>query len=511
MIQYQPFTLNYEGPEPQGSRSEIDLTAVFTCDGVTKRVSGFYAGEGRYEVRFLPQETGLVTWKVTGLFTDAGAEECVSCLDGVHHGVVKPDHTALRYEDGTICRTFGTTVYAMMHQPKELISQTVETMVASPFNKIRTCVFPKHYVFNENEPPYFAFERKEDGTFDLHRPCMPFWDAMDEMLRTFGEHQIQVDLILFHPYDCWGFSKMTREQYMPYLTYLLARLAAYPNVWWSLANEYDCMNAFSREDWECIENYISRTDVYGHMLSCHYMLEPYDYSRKNITHCSVQGDVTEVENLMKQFGKPVLMDEFGYEGNIFCHWGNLSGFEEVHRFWLCCVMGGYGTHGETYMNDTDTLWWGKGGKLVGNAPAKIGFLRKILEELPGALEPVASTMVTPEILMAVKKGEITIPQDDFIRAVLRLPTERAVEVLRGLTKDTRIYTGHCGQEAYLAYYGRHCTAEGELALPEEYTYAVEVLDVWEMSRKTVLTGVSGKVKLTLPGKEGIAVLAKRIA
>ena len=212
---------------------------------------------------------------------------------------------------------------------------------------------------------------------------------------------------------------------------------------------------------------------------------------------------------MKKYGKPVLMDEFGYEGNIFCHWGNLSPFEEVHRFWLCCVMGGYGTHGETYMNDTDTLWWGKGGKLVGQSPARIGFLREIIEELPGALEPVASTFVTPELLIVAKNGEIEIPQDDFIRAVLRLPIERAVEVLRNITKDTRIYTGHCGEDAYLAYYGRHCTAEGDLELPEDHTYDVEVLDVWEMTRKTILTGVSGKVKLVLPGKEGIAVLAKR--
>lgn len=293
MKQFEIFTLKFNGKQPQGSWSEIDLTAEFTCNGKMKKVYGFYAGDGQYEVRYLPQENGLVEWKVTGLFLAEGKEECVPCTDGIHHGVVKPNGTAMQYEDGTICRTFGTTVYAMMHQPKEVIEQTIDTMLHSPFNKIRTCVFPKHYVFNENEPEYFAFERKGDGSFDFQQPCMKFWNAMDEMLQIFDEHEIQVDLILFHPYDWWGFSKMTKEQYLPYLHYLLARLAAYPNVWWSLANEYDCMNAFSKEDWKSIENYISQTDVYGHMLSCHYMLEPYDYSCENVTHCSVHIEVTK--------------------------------------------------------------------------------------------------------------------------------------------------------------------------------------------------------------------------
>lgn len=74
----------------------------------------------------------------------------------------------------------------------------------------------------------------------------------------------------------------------------------------------------------------------------------------------------------------------------------------------------------------------------------------------------------------------------------------------------RIYTGHCGENEYLAYYGRHCTAEGELQLPERHKYNVEVIDVWEMTRCQILSEVSGKIKFALPGKEGIAVLAKRV-
>lgn len=508
MIQYQKFELVFQGEEPVGSQSVIDLCATFTCQDTAKEVKGFYAGDGRYVVRFLPQQTGGVQWEVKGLFQANGEEECTPAIESVHYGLVKPAGTALVYENGTRCHTFGTTVYAMMHQPQELIKQTMETLLKSPFNKVRTCMFPKYYVFNENEPELFAFEKKAEGGFDFQRPCFAFWDAFEQMIQACLDHSIEVDLILFHPYDWWGFAKMTREEYLSYLDYLLARFAAYSNVWWSLANEYDSMSVFRAEDWACIEAFISQTDVYGHMLSCHYMLEPYDYTRKNITHCSVQGDVTEVENMMKKYHKPVLMDEFGYEGNIFCHWGHLSGFELVNRFWLCSVMGGYGTHGETFMNQADTLWWGKGGTLIGSSPKRIGFLRSILEELPGALVPVScNSIVTMETLEEMRKGRYREEQNDLTRALLKLPPRQVEQILKNLTKEVRIFTGHCGKDAYLSYYGRHCTAVGDLELPEQGKYRIEVIDVWEMTRETILTDVNGKVEFKLPGKEGIAVLA----
>ena len=510
MKQYQKFELIYHGKEPQGSQAQIDLQAEFTCGGETKTVSGFYAGDGRYIVRYLPQKTGKVTWRVSGLFADEGEEICEACADGIHHGLVKPAGVHLQFEDGTGCRPFGTTVYAMMHQPKERIEQTIETLLSSPFNKVRTCVFPKHYLYNENEPDLFAFEKKPEGGFNFHRPCFAFWDAFEEMLAVTEEHGIQIDLIIFHPYDHWGFSHMTREQYVPYLHYLVARFSAFSNIWWSLANEYDCLKDFKKEDWDFIDQMISREDVYGHMLSAHHMLAMYDFSKPNITHCSLQGDAQTVEELQKRFHKPVLIDECGYEGNIFCHWGHLSAFEMMDRLWHCVVMGGYGTHGETFVDPEDVLWWSKGGKLHGQSPARIAFLKGIIDELPGGLEPVPPNFITPEEFKLVKEGKKEVGDSDLIRALLNLPLEEAVRNIENLIRDTRYYTGHCGEDAYLAYYGRHCTSTAELFLPENGKYNVDILDTWEMTRTRQLTDVNGTVTLSLPGKEGMAAIAIRV-
>ena len=38
-----------------------------------------------------------------------------------------------------------------------------------------------------------------------------------------------------------------------------------------------------------------------------------------------------------------------------------------------------------------------------------------------------------------------------------------------------------------------------------------MIDVWEMTRKTLIEEASGSTALELPGKEGIAVLATKIA
>jgi len=73
--------------------------------------------------------------------------------------------------------------------------------------------------------------------------------------------------------------------------------------------------------------------------------------------------------------------------------------------------------------------------------------------------------------------------------------------------DNKEFRASFGEKAILIYYARHCTAAGKLDLSETHSYMVEVIDVWNMTRETVLQNVSGHVNLRLPGREGIAVLA----
>jgi len=47
------------------------------------------------------------------------------------------------YADGTPFYPVGTTCYAWVHQPEELVKQTLQSLAETKFNKIRMTVMPK--------------------------------------------------------------------------------------------------------------------------------------------------------------------------------------------------------------------------------------------------------------------------------------------------------------------------------------------------------------------------------
>ena len=509
MRQYETFELEFQGAEPTGSQAAVDLKVVFVQGSSVKEIKGFYAGNGIYKVRYYPQETGTVTWEVISDLplsgTLKGVEECLPA-DEHKHGMVQADGIHFRYEDGTRYIAMGTTVYAFFHQEKERIDQTMQTLETAPFNKVRCCVFPKSYDFNHNEPETFAFE-KTDGKWDVNRPCFKFWDAMETRILQMQEMKIETDLILFHPYDCWGFAELTKKECITYLDYTLRRLSAIPGIWWSLANEYDLMEHFEREWWFDFSKFIHENDAYGHLLSNHHCLEMWDFSDLNTSHCCIQGTgFMQTPDLQKKYGKPVVFDECGYEGTIPYAWGNISGFEMVNRFWTAFVMGAYCSHGETFWNEEEVLWWAKGGILHGESPARIKFMRQILEELPGDLEAGTSQFDRECLKAALADPETAATIPYVVKSIAKLDDSAFQNFMEG----NRELTAHCQEEVYLQYWARHCSCWCDMTLPQDKKYDVEVIDIWNMTKEKKLEMVSGLVHVPMPGKEGIVVLAKRV-
>jgi hypothetical protein len=203
---------------------------------------------------------------------------------------------------------------------------------------------------------------------------------------------IEADLIMWHPYDRWGFAEMGRENDDRYLRYAIARLGAYRNVWWSLANEFDLMAPGAMaghkgdkqmSDWDRFFQILQREDAHQRLRGIHNCRGFYDHTRPWVTHVSVQhGDLLRVLEWRRQYGKPVVVDECGYEGNIPQGWGRLTAQEMVRRFWIGTLRGGYVGHGETYQHPQDLLWWSKGGVLHGESPARIQWLRNFIAQAP---------------------------------------------------------------------------------------------------------------------------------
>lgn len=413
----------------------------------------------------------------------------------------------------------------------------MDTLSKGPFNKVRMCLFPKHYNYNHNEPVNYAFQflnGKENCVFteenkdvymketvwDVHHPDFAFWDSFEKRLQQLFDLGIQVDLILFHPYDRWGFSTMSRKDNLIYLDYVIRRLAAYPNIWWSLANEYDLCFTKSMEDWDAFGNYIMENDPYHHLIGNHNCFQPFDPGKKYITHVSLQNrTMCRVPEFQRKYNKPVCYDECCYEGNLNETWGNISAKEMTRRFWQVTTSGGHCTHGETYLNpelaedDSAVIWWAKGGKLIGESPERIAFLREIVESFPGPIESYP-TGISKILSMQQKQAKVMA---DCVSEEMRcfgaaLMSMDSLEMNRHLDSETE-YTGRVGDDIILYYCDVSCYARRVIELPAGRLYRIEAIDTWNMTREIIAEHVSGQgaqstyeVRMPLPAKEYMAIL-----
>lgn len=457
------FEAVFHGPSAGNPFTEVELKAIFKSQSTSREITGFYAGNGIYKIRFMPDATGQWVFETSSnrpeLDGHSGNFTCIP-PSPENHGPVGIFNTYhFRYADGTIYKQVGTTSYAWIHQGDSLEAKTLETLKSAPFNKLRMCIFPKDYLYNKNEPVYFPFERDSLGQNDFARFNPAFWEHLEKRLENLRDLGIEADLILFHPYDRWNFAVMPDSTDEFYLKYVLARLAAYRHVWWSVANEFDFMQNKSLDNWHRIFEILYRGDPYGHLRSIHNGFKLYDHALPWITHASVQSTEFERANAWRrEWQKPVIFDECRYEGDVPQGWGNLSPQEMTAMFWKSLITGTYAGHGETYLHPAEILWWSKGGELHGQSPQRIAFFKNILAETPETgLEPI-------DQYAAGKSGE-----------------------------------------QYIYYFGEEAPPEWTFDLPERIFFKVEILDTWNMTRECLEKQFNGKFTLPLPGKKYIAV------
>ncbi len=101
-----------------------------------------------------------------------------------------------------------------------------------------------------NEDNFRYAPESEGNNWDFKRFNPRHFQLIERRIKDLMDLGIEADLILWHPYDRWGFSKMSKEDDDLYLNYVIARFAAFRNVWWSLANEYDLLRNKTLQDWE---------------------------------------------------------------------------------------------------------------------------------------------------------------------------------------------------------------------------------------------------------------------
>ena len=369
--------------------TDVKFSGRFTSpSGKVSEVKGFFDGDGIWLVRFMPEETGSWTYSTISNNPDLNGKSgafTVVAPSGDKHG---PVHVAKSYHfdyaNGTPYFLLGTTTYGGLSAGPLERAKTMSKLAHSPFNKTRFFLLSRG---SAGLPP---FELGEGGRMDFTRPNPAYFREVEAGLRELSAMNVQADVILWNysSQDAGpaNISDMTPEVESVYLEYVVSRFAAFNNVWWTMSNEFDL---FKRpKNWKALGELVQRSDPYHHPISIHQSaLAYYDNYRQDwLSHIIIQ-DLTQLRlpsgprNLgaleldARKVGKPVVVDEYGYEGNNGTTYGSFSGADIVEMHWSFTMSGAYGSHGETYGGNS-------GWEFVGDAPARLGFLKQIMTQAP---------------------------------------------------------------------------------------------------------------------------------
>ncbi len=498
------FEIALQGKTEGNPFVDYTIEGTFSHAEESLSVHGFYDGNGIYKVRFMPSHEGTYTYRISGTFSEEIFEGSFLAVapTGNNHGPVRvKNQFHLAYEDGTPHYSFGTTCYTFDLIPKHIVEETFEELKKGYFNKLRFCIMPKHYDFCLTDPVCFPYEgtpmdasvltRKNFGSYngnapgnqwDFTRFRPEFFQIHDEVIQRLAELGMEADLIMFHAYDRWGFSTMSMEDNKRYIRYITARYSAYRNVWWALANEYELLGQLKEADWEELAAELVANDPYAHLRSIHNCEVFYDYAKPWITHCSCQRcdhyRTTEyTADLREQFGKPVVWDEYGYEGDFPHCWGNFTPEEIVRRAWEAILRGGYAGHGETFQSEDDLIWWCHGKKLKGESAERFRFMREFLEDVPGC-----------GLKYGDLRDDVYFQWDDKVA----IPEEKAYE-----------------GDYYFYYYSMWRPSFRQIWVDDETEFDVEIVDTYDMTI-TPVGRHKGRFDVALPGKQYMGIRLKRV-
>jgi len=472
--QWGMFEVSLSGPSTGNPYKDVSLSAIFTLEHRNVRVTGFYDGDGTYRVRFMPDAPGRWSYVTESSARELGGHTgeflCTTPTTAGNHGPVGTAHQFhFQYADRTPYFPFGTTTYAYLFAAEQDAKVSLDGMRMAKFNKSRVCVLPKPLGDGPALLPFpnpTADSKGRGGAPDLTRFNPAYFQMLERRLKEMQKANIEADLILFHPYDAWGYKAMGAEADDFYLRYAIARLSAFRNVWWSIANEYDLVKSKTMSDWDRFFRITQAEDPYSHLRSIHHSRVIYDHSKPWCTHASLQSyDFEKSQDRRAAWGKPIIYDEIQYEGDIDRRWGNLSAEEMTRRFWLAAIRGVYATHGEVFISDTGESSWSDAGRLRGESPTRIAFLRALVEKI---------TKV-------------------------------------GLTEYVDAYYLSAGTpgELYLYFLDYHRPARYDFPLPAAANFSATLIDPFAMSAMPVPGSFTGKSRLALTGKPYHAVLFQK--
>lgn len=346
--------------------------------GGKSRVEGFCDSQDGsvFRIRFMPRRPGRhsfsVAYRQPGGFT-SGFSGTFMAVDAGHKGVLRsdPQHPWHFLWEGTGEHYFlnGTTCYYLMgFEDEEVIRASIDRLHGYRINRIRVLLYGRQFDRPWGTPvvngadfrmalnPWVA-KYPEDTTnpgFDLRRFNVAHWRKYERLLEHARDRDMIVSVIFFigaQPLYA-PFMEGSEEEYL-YYRYAVARLSAFSNITWDLANEHD----FHRNTsfWPYLMgSFLEHQDPVGHLCGCHnkvYLQPWYTWLGMQLMQSwdsGLHAYVLEHRKAQAESGRiiPQVIEEYGYESHHELFSGHRSPDTRRRCAWEVAMAGGYQTTGE---------------------------------------------------------------------------------------------------------------------------------------------------------------------
>lgn len=367
---YRPCDIVLYAGQVPGNPFDVEAAATFVGpSGERLHVPGFYAGDGRFRIRFAPTREGRWSY-VTHCALDAidgitGAVEAGPNTNPRVHGSLQadPKHPHhLLYQDGTRPFLMGYEcdwLWALDQGQPDIphIRKLVDLIAEHNFSLLITQAYAHHCSWSTEveTPAKVGPPRLLPWAATNHNPdyallTIPYWDHYDRMMDYLLEKGITVFLMIrvYNKFVRWPENSSADDD--RWWRYIVARYQAYPNVVWVLAKE-----AHNEQDrpgyWQDRIRFIRAHDAYGHLITTHdddEFAHTYDLDLRFDQHHKDWNEHIISERKRRQW--PVMNVEFGYEPGPIPTYAVHQPIEEVvRRAWLITAGGGYLAY---YYSDT---------------------------------------------------------------------------------------------------------------------------------------------------------------
>jgi|GEM_PF-4380760 len=397
--QFAQFELSYrvQGQDPGFAGV---LSARFEHEsGHAMTVKGFYDGDATYRIRFMPTLTGRWTFAVESAMALGGETSGeITAVAGAIPGRLRVDpkhpHHML-FENDQRFYLLGNTAYNLISSyrahPDEA-DEFLEFYAARGINWVR--FFLSQILTLETGqgvvwPWGGTFEAPDYSTFSLET-----FRLAERALAKLADLGNVASVILLHPLDKCMIELDKRHSSAEklaivhrYFDYVLARLGSYWNVVWNIANEWALGDSFRAGEVDAAARYLDEKDPYQRLTACHnyarfeFGFEPWaDIS--SIQHRGLPHEVNAVARVNRAYFKPVINEEYGYEGDNF---GPPSDATNVRRdHWALAMAGAYGAYGEKTRGYKRGGYFASTLKVAINpqGPSFLPHIRTIMEKVP---------------------------------------------------------------------------------------------------------------------------------